>query len=494
MRRIEQLAAWICRTFLRSEIERIVAVLMAVLAGRRRDIAIRDEFRQAHPHYRQFPVDPNPPRTAPPEPARPALDWRKRLAAYEAKHGKPLAPIRRRSADSRVPDGHTCAHCGAPSAYLWFNDGRLRSQLRCKVCGQLSPVARRLQKTAGNGYWCPHCGRALYRWKVRPEATLYKCGNDHCPAYLTALARLNPAEKKLQRERPSQFSLRYIYRQYHFRRHQIALPAPAASRVDLSRIHHSDHVLGLVLSYHISCGLSARKTAWLLRNLHQVDLCYQTVLNYCEAAAAHLHRLNLAHKGPTDAQCAGDEVFIKANGQRAYTFLFIGAHSRKITSYHVADARDALNATIAMAEVARTAPENQTTHLVFDGLGAYPAGVHFLNAQRQKDGRPAAFTFHQVFGLENRDEVSEQWRPFKQLIERLNRTYRFHTRAAAGFDSMNGALVLTVLFVTYYNFLRPHTALRGHCPVALDALQSIPTLQDRWCKLLDMALALPRAA
>jgi len=68
MRRIESFAAWICRKFLRAEIEWIVVVLTAVLAGRRRDIPIRDEFRKKHPHYRRFVVDPNPPQTAPPPP------------------------------------------------------------------------------------------------------------------------------------------------------------------------------------------------------------------------------------------------------------------------------------------------------------------------------------------------------------------------------------------------------------------------------------------
>ena len=504
MRRIESFAAWICRKFLRAEIEWLVTVLRAVLAGRWPSIAIRDDFRQKHPHYRQFPVDPNPPRTAPPppKPAVPTPDWRRLRADYEAKHGKPLKPVRRRSAarlsspksDSHVPAGHRCEHCGAPSEYLSFNDGKLRSQLRCKVCKGLSPVQRRLRRGERAKYWCPHCGLALFRWKVKTDVTLYKCGNDHCPAYLRARAKLNRAEKKLQRQRPSQFSLHYIYREYHFRRDQLHLPSPAPSRVDISRIHSPDNVLGLVLTFHISGGLSSRQTAWFLREIFQIPISYQTVLNYCQAAAVHFHRFNLACKGPSDALCAADEVFITIGPERAYTFFSIGAESHKITSYHVAPARDTHNAIIAIAEVARTAPGGRTTHLVFDGLGAYPAGVHFLNAQRTKDRLPPAFTFNQVFGLENLDDQSSHWRPFKQLIERLNRTYRFHTRAACGFDSDNGALTLTVLFTTYYNFLRPHTSLYGDTPVHLDELDGIPTLQARWCKLLDMALALPQAA
>lgn len=496
MNRIVNFAAWICRRFLRTEIELLVGVLRAVLAGRRRDIEIRDDFRKKHPHYRQFIVDPHPPRTAPPppKPAARTLDWRQLRADYKAKHGKPPTPVQRRSAKSRVPAGHRCQRCGAPSEYLSFNDGQLRSQFRCKVCKGLSRVQPPLRPTPRAKYWCPHCGLALYRWKTHPDVSLYKCGNDHCPAYLRALAQLHSAEKNLRRQRLSQFSLRYIYREYHFRRDQLQLPAPAPSRVDLARIYSPDNVLGLVLTFHVSCGLSARMTAFILTNVFQIPLSYQTVLNYCQAAAFHFHRLNQALTGPSDALCAGDEVFIKANTDRAYTFLFIGAESHKITSYHVADQRDTRNATISINQVARTAPAGRTTHLVFDGLGAYPAGVHFLNAQRKKDHLPPAFTFNQVFGLENLDDQSSHWRPFKQLIERLNRTYRFHTRAAGGFDSRNGALTLTALFATYYNFLRPHSSLYGDTPVHLDALDAVPTLQARWCKLLNLAIALPQAA
>ena len=494
MRRIVSLAAWICRTLVRAQVEALVAVLADVLAGRNRDIEIRDEFRKEHPHYRRFIVDPLPPRTQPPpKPVAPALDWRQLLADYEAKNGRPLPPVTRRSAKSHVPAGHTCEHCGAPSDYLYFNDGKKRTQLRCKICGGLSPVEPRLRKTSRAKYWCPHCNLALYRWKVQPHVTLYKCGNDHCPAYLKNLARLNPAEKKLRAERSSQFSVRYIYREYHFRRNELELPAPDRPTVDLARIHSPDNVVGLVLTFHISCGLSSRMTAFILQNVFQIPISHQTVRNYCQAAAFHLHRFNRACTGPADALCAGDEVYVKIDARWAYTFLFIGAESHKITSYHVAPKRDTQNAIIAMNEVARTAPD-RLTHLVFDGLGAYPAGVHAINAERQKEDLAPAFTFHQVFGLENLDEQSAQWRSFKQLIERLNRTYRFHTRAACGFPSHNGALVLTVLFTTYYNFLRPHSSLAGDRPVHLDELDGVPTLQARWCKLLDMAAALPAAA
>lgn len=49
-------------------------------------------------------------------------------------------------------------------------------------------------------------------------------------------------------------------------------------------------------------------------------------------------------------------------------------------------------------------------------------------------------TKHTVSGLRNLDPESEQYRPFKQLVERLNRTYKFHTRPRAGFKHFYGAV------------------------------------------------------
>ena len=109
--------------------------------------------------------------------------------------------------------------------------------------------------------------------------------------------------------------------------------------------------------------------------------------------------------------------------------------------------------------------------------------MHFLNAQRPASQPP--FTLRQVISLENRDEVSTEFRPFKQLIERLNRTYKHHLRSACGFATQNGAVALTTLFVTHYNFLRSHAALDYGVPVPLPELSSVATLQGRWNRVLD---------
>ena len=89
--------------------------------------------------------------------------------------------------------------------------------------------------------------------------------------------------------------------------------------------------------------------------------------------------------------------------------------------------------------------------------------------------------------LQNLDAESEEFRAFKQLIERLNRTFKYHVRPAAGFNSTNGAVALTTLFVTHYNFLRPHMSLDYKAPVQLPELKAISTIQGKWSRILSLA-------
>lgn len=137
-----------------------------------------------------------------------------------------------------------------------------------------------------------------------------------------------------------------------------------------------------------------------------------------------------------------------------------------------------------MKEALRTAQTNQQITFVTDGNPSYPAGIHFINAQLSNT---ADIQHRKVIGLQNLDKESEEFRPFKQLIERLMRTYKHHVRPSHGFNSINGATALTTLFVTHYNFLRPHSSLKYNTPVHLPALESIDTIQGKWAKIISLA-------
>jgi len=259
---------------------------------------------------------------------------------------------------------------------------------------------------------------------------------------------------------------------------------PESPKISLNRIYNSQNILGLILTFYVSFAMSARKTALLLRWVFQIKISYQTVLNYAEASAFYCHRFNLANKGQSDPVQAGDETYIKINGKHYYTFLFIGSKKRAITSYHVADNRGTLPATAAMLEAKRSVLPDKNITFITDGNPSYPSGIHFLNSS--SDSVPT-IQHHKVIGLQNLDSESEEFRPYKQLIERLNRTYKYHIKPAYGFNSFNGAMALTALFVTFYNFLRPHMSLKYKVPIYIKDIASLPTIQDKWIKILSLA-------
>ncbi len=331
-------------------------------------------------------------------------------------------------------------------------------------------------------YYCPYCGYALYKWKQKNKVTIYKCGNKKCDHKSQSLKKLNASERFIQKLKPTHFTINYIYREYHYTPEDIKHSGPAKTKVDLFKIYNSEHVLGLILSFYISYALSARKTALILRQMFKLEVSHQTVLNYARSAAYYCHRFNLHNKGPIDDISAGDETYIKVNGKNNYIFFVVSSKKKVITAYHFSHSRETLPAIVTIDEAVRTAETDQDITLITDGNPSYAAALHFLN-----ENRKTKIKHIKVIGLENKDEVSEEYREFKQIIERLNRTYKHHVRPSAGFKSDNGAIALTTLFVTHYNFLRPHSTLRFKVPVKIPELDKIDTIQAKWVNILKMA-------
>jgi len=493
---ITKLVGWLCRKLCRVELQVAVDILQSVLADEHEELKPRNDFKDKHPHYREFTVDPEPPLTDPPplpEP-KPTLDYRQLIAEHEAKTGKKLKPIRRRANSTLPPDGVCCERCQAPSSFLYVNDGKRAEQLRCKVCDLLFP-AHRCRRESQAKYFCPCCSWALYRWKQNATCTIYKCPNDDCPRYTQSLAQLNERERQLRKTgMSSQFKLRYQYREFHLQPAQLQTAEPEAPLVQLHRVRKHLSTVGLVLSYSVSFGLSSRQTAQILKRMHGISISHQTVLNYQQAAAVLAHRFTARHLGPlTDQQLAGDETYIRVAGEWAYTWFVIGGDTRAIRAYHLSDNRGAVPAIATLNSAIAELGEDTELPIDFiaDGNPSYDAAIHAINQlhgqESAAEDESAQLARHTVIGLKNEDDESTRYRGLKQLIERLNRTYKFHTRARSGFKNQKGAVALTALFVAHYNFLRPHSSLRGQVPIKVPELQQATKLQDQWLTLLHLA-------
>lgn len=75
MKKIDRFIIWICSKFTRTEIEQLVHDLSDILANRNPDVKTKDDFKEKHPNYRNFFVDPDPPILKPPK-TTPRLHWK----------------------------------------------------------------------------------------------------------------------------------------------------------------------------------------------------------------------------------------------------------------------------------------------------------------------------------------------------------------------------------------------------------------------------------
>ena len=129
------------------------------------------------------------------------------------------------------------------------------------------------------------------------------------------------------------------------------------------------------------------------------------------------------------------------------------ACKKSILGYQVSDTR-AVGPCILAMRMAFDKMKNltgRTLKFVADGYSAYP-----LAKQQFELESNIKFDLTQVIGLTNDDPVSEEHRWIKQVVERLNRTFKSSYRVTCGYGSEDGALYGFSLWVAYYNFLRPH--------------------------------------
>jgi len=287
----------------------------------------------------------------------------------------------------------------------------------------------------------------------------------------------------------SQFKLRYLFREYHFATESLFPNRPKGAVVDLNRIHNNLNVVALCLTFSINFGLSSRQTASVLQNVFGIDISHQTVANYTNSSASYLSNFIDFNTPLPTGTAAADETYLTVQGVTRYTWFVIDKNSRAICGYNLSETREAEPA-MALLQTCYGPPDKtkyKGAEIVTDGLGSYDSAVVAYNTEASKTNKDACITKYTVIGLQNLNSESKEYRVYKQLVERLNRTYKYHTRPRAGFKTFDGAVSLTTLFVAYYNFMRPHSYLKGKPPVKLPCLENQTLYPKMWMELLRQA-------
>lgn len=390
---------------------------------------------------------------------------------------KPIKPVNRRS-DCDIDENCKCPCCNAPYIYLYKNNGS-KGQLWCKVCQtKFSPEENRHTSLKLR---CPYCTHTLVPKKDRKHFIVHKCVNPNCSYYVKNLGKINKDD--LQEEHgKSKYKLHYIYREFtldFFKMDLNSLPKNASS---LKFSKFDANIMGLCLTMHVNLRMSLRQTKYALKDLYNIDISHQQVANYCKTAAICIKPFVDNYDYQADNIMTADETYIKIRGVKAFIWFIMNPKNRSIIGYRVSQERDVGACILAMRMAFRhfsKLPEN--FKFIADGYSAYVlAAQQFL----REFGDSFKFEITQVIGLTNDDAVSKEYRPFKQMIERLNRTYKLSYRPTNGFDSVDGANYDLALWVAYYNFLRPHEFNKYKVLNDIELLRGADNMPGKWQLLI----------
>lgn len=404
-------------------------------------------------------------------------DWQLWNEYYRLRYGKATKPVKPQKGKTRsVPSDTVCPICGAPHEYIYDNSGG-RGQFKCKICGQTFVNGKKVVSPLK--LLCPYCGHALQPVKNRKHFRVHKCVNSSCSYYKRNFKKI---PKNMPPSEYWKYKLHYLYREFSVNFFDMDLSQLPKWATSFKYKKNSAYIMGLCLTYRVNLKLSLRQTVQALREIHNIEISHTMVNSYAKTAAVVIKPFVDSYDYKPSNQLTADETYIKVRGAKAYVWLILDKVSRSILGYWVSMSRDVGPCILAMRMAFDKFKEfpGKALKFVADGYSAYP-----LAAQQFKIEKDWDVSITQVIGLTNDDEVSKEHRPFKQIIERLNRTFRESYRITCGYKADDGAVHSTTLWVAYYNFLRPHEKSGGKKPLnQVELLEGAGNMPGKWQLLI----------
>ena len=404
------------------------------------------------------------------------VDYVLLLAYYKHRYNKTVLPVQRRNGNT-IPEKTVCPKCGAPYQYIYDNNGN-KGQYQCKICGQTffetNFVAKPLVLI------CPYCGCTLQAKKDRTHFRIHKCTNPKCSYYQSNLKRLPAGIKPSDKNK---YKLHYIYREFTVDFFKMDLHAISKRASNFSFRKFNPHIMGLCLTYHVNLKLSTRQTAHALFEVHGIKISHTMIAKYALTAAAVIKPFVDTYNYKPSNILSADETYIKVKGITHYVWLVMDACKKSILGYQVSDTRAVGPCILAMRMAFNkfNVFPGKKLKFIADGYSAYPLASQQFELKEDK-----VFDVTQVIGLTNDDAVSKEYRWVKQIVERLNRTFKSSYRVTCGYGSEDGAHYGVSLWVAYYNFLRPHSYNYWRPLNELDELSVAENMPAKWQMLIAL--------
>lgn len=399
----------------------------------------------------------------------PVLNYLDLLKKAEQK-GKPIKQIKHEKPISKELN---CPKCNAPYTYIYSNSLKYSPKLKkkiqkykCKVCGK-QWLDYQIKKFTD--FFCPFCKKKLWFYKTREEYDIFNCRNNHCHYY-------------------KKYKTRFYYRSYFFNIHELQLASPAKPKLDFSKIHYPNNILGLAFTLNINYHLDFRTTANMLNDLFGISISHQTIYLWCESLSYLLSPLVSKLPIKTSRLFTADETYEKYAGKWGYLCATLDAHQRTLLASHFSPMRNVKAITTALLGTLNRIDDykhKEQIELVHDCFPPYFLAVQLINQSTKFNlvSRP-------VKGLKDDPlELKNPYRKYKNIAERFFGILKPNYYKTRGFGSIQGAIVYNTLQAINYNYFRPHESLNNQPPIKLRNLKSNHPI-EKWNKLIALAISL----
>jgi putative transposase len=332
----------------------------------------------------------------------------------------------------------SCPKCNnAHYFYRYGRDSEGYQKYLCRQCNhQFAPDRPRagVGQTERKYPSCPKCGKATF---LHHDHELYS--NYHC------------CDKKCN------------HSFFVFKGTSISSPSMSSllGKTDFKRMRYPVHTIVTALSMFYLGKDSFRNISLILQLVFNIKVTHTTISNWSKNFAPLFDNMRLKllpMLNLNSDEWHADETVVKINGVKYYIWFVIDSETRFIIGFHLSPHRDSPQAFSVLAEAKKSGIPSS---IVSDRYAAYKVPVKSV-FDDVKHIRVESF----------KDDISNN------LIECFNKQFKAWYKTKQGFCSFQSANNLISMFVFFFNFVRPHSALNGLTPAQVAGL-SLSNKQKR---------------
>lgn len=319
-----------------------------------------------------------------------------------------------------------CPKCNSSSNFYRYGKDNLGFQkYQCRNCFHQFAPDRPRSAHVPKYPPCPVCGKASFLHHDYQHYSNFRCGDKKC------------------------------YHSFFVMKPSAVLPASCSTlfgKTDFKRMRYPVHIIITAIVMFFIGYNSFRKIALMMRMLHNVSVSHTTISNWCTRFAPLFQNIALELVPALDFnsdEWHADETIVKIAGLKHYLWFIIDAETRFVLGFHLSPYRNSPQA-FSLIQQTSSLP-GKPVAVVTDRYAAYKQPVKSLGC---KHIRVQSF----------KDDIPNN------LIEAFNKQFKSWYKTKQGFCSFDSANNLISMFVFFFNFVRPHSALSGLTPAQVAGL------------------------